>query len=175
MIIKNTFFPDKPRKKGNADILTILHRIVCISSILISAICLLRCCCTILDAIDDYQFYKAFNKPQSFSNCLDESLLASTLRMFLVVFFEFLLYVLLYRRIKINKKLPFCILYFSAMLVLHTVICLHAGSLDFPESPPYITADGVGFDYYIFSVTTIWTSAAYLITYLLKIRSLRSK
>ena len=175
MTDKITFFSDKPRKPRRTDLLTVLHHIAFIFGILITVDYLVTCCCSILDAIDSFQFYKAFDEPYSFAHCLNENSFASKLRMFLVVFFEFLLFVLLYRRMKINKNLPVSISCFSAILVLHTIIWLHASSLDFPESPPYITADGIGFDYYIFAVASMCASAAYLITYLLKIRSLRSK
>ena len=105
----------------------------------------------------------------------NENMFIETVRMFLPVFLEFLAYYILCRKSKKSKSFFSCILYFSVMLVLHTVIWLHARSLDFPKFPPYITADGVRFDYYIYAITSIWTSATYLIMYLLRTWKHRSK
>lgn len=176
MVATNVPISDDGLGRGKkTDVITILHRIVCILCTIIAFIYLLRCCCSFACAMDDLRVYEGLGFSYPFSHYLNENMFIETVRMFLPVFLEFLAYYILCRKSKKSKSFFSCILYFYVMLVLHTVIWLHARSLDFPKFPPYITADGVRFDYYIYAITSIWTSATYLIMYLLRTWKHRSK
>lgn len=162
-----------PPKK--AAVLTVLHRALCVLCVLITLVYLLRCYCAFACAIDDLRVHKGLGFSYSFMHFLKENSFVETLRMFLLVLVEFLVYTILCKRVERKKSFVGGIVYFSIMLVLHTVVWLHARSLDFPKTPPYITDDGVRFDYYIYAVTTIWLSVVYLVMYLFRVRKHQSK
>lgn len=83
---------------------------------------------------------------------------------------EFLLYCILYRRAERMKHPGAAAWFFGIMVLLHGILFAHAASLDFPEEPPYVTAEGLSRVYLLFAHTTLIQSVGYLIAYLLHLR-----
>ena len=166
MINTNILIIDNPL--GNAkkpDSLSLLHRIVCFCCVLITTYYLLMCIFSICGAIQDMQKFGALGFSHPFGYYLVDNSFPEAICMCLPITSEFLFYVVLYSRAKHMKHPRISSWYLSVMLVLHTIIWLHANSLEIPNSPPFISSDGLGLRYYIFTTITVVQSVVYLILF----------
>lgn len=80
----NAFHETNPTK--------ILHRIACVVGTLVTAYCLLRVGLTFATANDDFQKYGGLGSPNPLEYYWKENGLAESIITFLLVFFEFLMY-----------------------------------------------------------------------------------
>lgn len=146
------------------------HRITCIFSALIAVYYLLMCVLSFSGALQDMKKFGGLGFSYSLGYYLVNNSFPEAMQMFLPVTAEFLFYLVLYRRAEQKKRNQGSIWYFSLMLILHIVIWLHANSLDIPESPPFITADGFGLRYYFFTTITVLQAIVYLVLFVFRVR-----
>lgn len=171
-------FIDPSDRLGNSkrpDFLSLFHRVTCVFGVLITAYYLLMCISSFTSAMDDMRKYGGLGFSYSFPYYLIRNSFPKTMGMALPVTTEFLIYVMLCRGKDQKKSHRGEVTYFSILLVFHVVIWLYVNSLDFPESPPYITEEGVTIDYCVFASITMLQTVVYFVLYLLRVRKFQKE
>ena len=149
-----------------------VHRFCCTINTLIVIYYLLMCYFSFSSALDDMNKYRKLGFSHSFSHYLIENALLKNLCFFVPALAEFFLFLFLYRHTGKRKDNRRIIFYSCLFVFFHTSILLHGVSLDFPQSPPYVTTDGIGKDYYDFACITGFQSVLNLISHLVHIKHL---
>lgn len=158
------------KKPSKFDGISILHRFTCVFGALITVCCLFRCYLSATNALQDVYKFEHTGTFQYFLYFLDEYHFSDEMCTFLLMIGELLVYGVQYHHIAQQRNpIRGSVWYFVIMFVFHTVIWLHANSIPMPEWPYERTADAV-FCYMLFANMTILPSAAYLVSYIMRLR-----
>lgn len=163
---------------GESTALKVLHRTACILGTLKTSYCLLRIILSVVCAFDDLELYSDLGCPYPLGYYLKEEWFAETIFTFLGVFAEFWLYLLLCRRAKKGKPLPWGKPYSKVMPVIHVVMFVLT-SLIFIwipyQSPIRKPLDEITENFRAFATLSVLPAALYSIAYLIRVRKLTSK
>lgn len=151
-----------PKKTGFS---SVLHRISCIIGIIITIFCLFCCYLSVANALQDVRKFEHTGTFAYFLHFLDEYDFAETVLIFLLMAVELLLYLVQYRRAAQKQLFRGSILYFTVIMVLHLICCLHANALPLPDFGPANAAESAGMWYRHYTNVTISPSIGYFISY----------
>ena len=155
-----------------ATVQKVLHRTACFFGGLVTAYCLLRIVITVHESFYDLE---KFEFSHSLGYYLKQNGLAETIFTFLGVLVEFLLYLLLCRREKEGRPLPWGKRYASVMLVIHVVILILGNLLCMYRPYPSRAFDSAVKYWRGIGIMTILPSTLYFVAYLLCVRNHTSK
>lgn len=150
----------------------ILHWTACFFGGLVTAYCLLRIVITVHASFYDLE---KFNFSHSLGYYLKQNGLAKTIFTFLGALVEFLLYLLLCRREKEGRPLPWGKRYASVMLVIHVVILILGNLLCMYRPYPSRAFDSAVKYWRGIGIMTILPSALYCAAYLTCVKKHTSK
>lgn len=156
------------------DVVSILHRVICVPCILLTVYFFISCIAGALSAWDDVI---KFEHPRTFIYFLyylDVNNIEANAAVFRWVFSEFLLYLFLYRRAERKKTIRGSGIYFLIMLIFHIGLWMHANAIPLPGGAFVSETDYVRRKYTTFANITLLPSVAYCILYNLRIHCNRS-
>ena len=157
----------KPRKNS---LLTLSHSITCAISILIVMHYLLMCYFSFCGARADMSKFEGLGFSYSFLYHLQRNSFPKAVQMAGVVTVELLFYLILCHRAERKKHSYGSIMYFFVLLMIHIGLWCYVAKMEFPELPPYITANGVNMSHYIFLSITAVQSIVYSVLYFVRVR-----
>lgn len=170
MLTTNFASEDHPKDSIRRDAVSGLHLVACVFSMLIIIYYMLMCIASFFGALDDMRKFGGLGFSYPIQHYLNINSFGKSIARFLAVIGEFLLYIILYRRIKKVKLHWIGMWCMAAMLLLHTAMCIYAIALDMPKSPPYIAENGVGRDFCVFAYLTGIQAIVYFILYLSRVQ-----
>lgn len=156
----------------STNILSMLHRWVCIFGTLVTICCLFRCFLSIANALQDVDKFEHTGTFQYFLFFLDQYYFPGAVCTFSLMMAELLLYITQYRRAEEDVHHWGKILYFALILAFHIVVWLQAKSIPAPAWP-YEETDEVVMQYLLFGNMTVFPPIAYCIMYILNVRKVR--
>lgn len=166
----------KPQNRGGeSTALKVLHRTACILGTLKTAYCLLRIILSVVCAFDDLELYSDLGWSYPLGYYLKEEGFAESIFTFLGVFAEFWLYLLLCRRAKKGKPLPWGKPYSRVMPVIHVAMFVLTSLIWMPYQPFHSPLEEATLNFRAFANVSVLPAALYSIAYLMRLRKAVSK
>lgn len=121
---------------------SILHRITLILGFLIAMHYLCMCVFSIRGALNDMRKFESLGFTYSFWSYLCRNRFVENIWKFVLIGFEYVLYIVMYRNISLKQYIRISVVYFAGMLVAHLILLLSADYSTLPITPPYIAENG---------------------------------
>ena len=138
--------------------------------LLVIVFCLFLCALTWDIALQDVYKLEHTQTFLFFLYYLDEIRFGADLFRLFVVVAEWIIYIRLYCRAKKSEKHWGSVLYFTIVMTLHIIICLHA---TFNQEPDYNVLTYIRRDYRFFANVTVSPSVVYCVVYIWRIWKLK--
>ena len=116
-------------KKSQRNPLIRVHRLACVIVILLIAYFLLGCIVSFCDALQEMNKFRDLGSSNSIRFYLASNAFGETVAVLLLITIEFLLYIMHCRRVAQERMVKGGMWYFSVLLMLHMMICIHANLL----------------------------------------------
>ena len=133
----------------------------------------LMCSFSVFDAVDDYKKYSGLGVAYPISHYLRKNEFDKYMGKALLVTCEFSVFCLFRLRsnnINVLRAFVYC---FTLMLVCHFSLWLYMCSLEFPESPPFVSQNGLTRLDYVFSLHTFVQSLLYFLSAVIGVRNVK--
>ena len=165
---------EQPRRNRRLDMLFRVHRIVCILSVLLIALCSLRCVASYTCALQDMKKFTGLGFSYSLLYYLKENSFLVTVGQFLLILSEFIFYIRLYMRAEVNKAFRYSLTSLYIIMALHIAAWFHANSIVQGYPPPVLTSEWA-IHYRTTTNITILPTIAYSVLYSFRVLNLRKK
>lgn len=140
--------------------------------LLVIVFCLFHCALSWDIALQDVYKLEHTQTFLFFLYYLDEIRFGADLFRLFVVVAEWIIYIRLYCRAKKSEKHWGSVLYFTIVMTLHIIICLHA---TFNQEPDYNVLTYIRRDYRFFANVTVSPSVVYCVVYIWHIWKLKAQ
>ena len=165
---------EQPKRNCRSGMLSWFHWFICMVSVLLIALCLLRCIASYTDAVQDMKKFTGLGFPYFLLYYLKENSFLVTVGQFLLILSEFIIYILLYMRAKESKSVHYGLIALYVIMVLHIAAWLHANSLVQGYPPPVLSSEWA-IHYRTTTNISILPTIAYSVLYSFRVLNLRRK